>query len=137
VTRLSGKQQAARLTWTRSQWIDEAQAVLGEAAIIWFTLKLGRRNGDHRVVRGLLSEFDRRLATAMLKLLRHPVRRKFDRQVACEQAITGMTRMLASLTKSVERQFEQGYGPVRRGLCDADVEDFLAKAREAAVLLGR
>jgi hypothetical protein len=66
----------------------------------------------------------------------HAVRRKFDREVAYEQAITGMTRMLTSLSKSVEMQFEQGYGPVRRGLCDADMEDFLAKAREAAEVLG-
>jgi hypothetical protein len=125
----------AAIAWTRCQWIDEAQALLGEAVIISFTLKLAGRNGHRRLVRGLLMEFDRRLATGMIKLLCHPVQREFDRAAAFEEAITGMATMIESLRCYVEGRWVTGFGAGTTGIAQDDVDEFWRKARGSAELL--
>lgn len=122
----------ARIGWTRSDWINEAQAVLGRALIVWFEIRLAERNRYKRFVFGWKMEFERLLACGLIDLSVHPVRREFDRAVALDGAINGMDATAASLRQYIEGRFKQTHGPVRKGLDDRDIEEFWKKVGEAA-----
>ena len=125
----------ARIGWTRTNWINEVEDVLGEAFIIFAKAKLAEKNGQKRLAKGWAMEFDRKLHVGMITVAIHPVKRNFDRKVAFEQAITEMDGTIESLWAHVEREYTKAVGGVRRGLDGRDIELFWRMVREGAKIL--
>ncbi|MGA3123390.1 MAG: hypothetical protein ABSF69_21685 [Polyangiaceae bacterium] len=128
----------AKVGWTRGTWVNEVEQKLGEAFLVFTRAKLAERNGPKRRTLGWKLEFDRVLHVGIIDIAIHPVKREFDRRQAFEQAVAEMSRRtILALQEHVEREFVKAVGTVRRGLEDADIEDFWEEARAAArILLG-
>ena len=128
------KRMRALLGWTRTQWIDHAEKAIGEAMLVFLQARLCHKNGQRRLVRGMMLEVDRVLARGMLELLTHPVKRRFNYVDAFDEALGDKSRMEASLRRYVQTRFEQGHGRLRRPIEDRDMVEFWELARKHGTL---
>jgi dephospho-CoA kinase len=120
-----------QIAWTRSRWINEIEAALGEVAILWFQAKLAEKNGKKTWARKWRAEFERELVRRLIHVAIHPAKRAFDRKVAFDEAVAEMPGTLERLREHVEREFGERVR-VRGGLDDADVKAFWERARVIA-----
>jgi hypothetical protein len=118
-----------RIAWTRTYWLNEVEAALGEASIHWFRGTLASRRG--RRAKRWLSESERELVRRLIDVAVHPVRRRFDRAAALQTAIDETQSTVERLRAHVEREFAKATG-LGRKLQDRDVQEFWRMARDLA-----
>lgn len=130
--RKAAEQVRAKMGWTRAQWTNEVEALLGEAAILWFQARLAQKNGRRRDARRWGDEFERELVRRVIDVHVRPLTREFDRHEAYEEAVAEMPATIQRLREHVERKFEEAIGGLRRDLDDEDVREFWKKVRDVA-----
>jgi hypothetical protein len=125
----------AKVAWTRDEFVNELEGVLGAAFALFARWKLTVMNGPKGLVYGLEAEFERGMT--LDDVFGHPMKRNFDRRAGFEQVVAGMESVIERACANAEQEFETVCGSVRRGLGAADVEAFWARVqRDAKNALG-